>query len=210
MSVSVCACLFGVYSVAATALAATSTSSSSREYELWCLKLNMKCINFTVSITQYYSIIHYHQLSCSVQKHWSMKWTAPLCKRSLAFGWRRIWGGKRIQYPDHPPRVPKALTDRGMGSEQLYLCNWTIHDWHCLLDNTKTVILIVININERFEFCIQFTNIVYFIIVIIILMNILNFAYNYKHCLFYYCNLIILMNILNFAYKLQTLFISLL
>ncbi|KAK7105825.1 large ribosomal subunit protein mL37-like isoform X2 [Littorina saxatilis] len=43
-----------------------------------------------------------------------MKWTAVLCKRSLAFGWRSAWGSKKLQYPDYPPRIPKALIDKGV------------------------------------------------------------------------------------------------
>lgn len=40
-----------------------------------------------------------------------MKFTEVLYKRSLAFGWRRLWGSKRVKYPDYPVRLPKAYID---------------------------------------------------------------------------------------------------
>ncbi|XP_076457537.1 large ribosomal subunit protein mL37-like isoform X2 [Babylonia areolata] len=43
-----------------------------------------------------------------------MRWTPALYKRSIAFGWRRLWGGKRVKYPDYPVRIPQAIADKGV------------------------------------------------------------------------------------------------
>ncbi|KAL8596231.1 hypothetical protein ACOMHN_021271 [Nucella lapillus] len=43
-----------------------------------------------------------------------MKWTPALYKRTIAFGWRRLWGGKRVQYPNYPVRVPGILKNKGV------------------------------------------------------------------------------------------------
>lgn len=43
-----------------------------------------------------------------------MKWTPALYKRTIAFGWRRLWGGKRVKYPNYPARIPRILQNKGV------------------------------------------------------------------------------------------------
>ena len=96
-------------------------------YKLFTGCCSVQIVHWMLQCTDYLLDVAVHALftgCCSVQKGWSMKWTATLCKRSLAFGWRRIWGSKRIQYPDYPPRIPKALIERGMGSLILKQWKW--------------------------------------------------------------------------------------